>query len=71
MRKALPLFLAGVLMAACGQRGALYLPGEQREDVGAAGPAAAPSPPAAPVASPIPAQATDPESESNRRNRTN
>jgi uncharacterized membrane protein/predicted small lipoprotein YifL len=65
MRNVLAILIAASLLAACGQRGALYLPGEQREKVDPPAPAAAPSPAPGP-------DATTDESESNaRRNRTN
>jgi predicted small lipoprotein YifL len=44
MRNAFAIVLAGAMLAACGQRGALYLPEEQREQVGITTPAAASSP---------------------------
>jgi predicted small lipoprotein YifL len=82
MRSALTIFLAGALLVACGQRGPLYIPGEQRVDVppvAAPAPAAsaAPATRAAPVASPIPqatpvpAPATGDDTETTRRNRLN
>lgn len=79
MRNALAILVAGALLAACGQRGPLYLPGEEREDVVPATPLA-PAARAAPVASPLPPTAPSPaaatgdttdESETARRNRAN
>jgi predicted small lipoprotein YifL len=77
MRTALPIVLASALLAACGQRGALYLPDEQRDEVARTAPAApvaTPITPAAPVASPIPAPdpaSADERESDTRRNRSN
>jgi predicted small lipoprotein YifL len=74
MRNVFAIVLAGAMLAACGQRGALYLPGESREQVG---PTTSSATPAVPQASPIPPAATttapesDSESEARRRNRAN
>lgn len=65
MRNALAIVLAGALLAACGQRGALYLPGEQREQVGTTTPAAAPAP------APSPDGAAADEDDTARPNRVN
>jgi predicted small lipoprotein YifL len=67
MRNTLFFIVAAALLAACGQRGPLSLPGEDREDVP---PVASPIP----RASPLPAQgtgATTDEDEAARRNRNN
>jgi predicted small lipoprotein YifL len=48
MRHVALALLAACLLAACGQRGALYLPGEERERVG--GTAAPATPQSAPAA---------------------
>jgi predicted small lipoprotein YifL len=63
MRNAFAILLAGALLAACGQRGALYLPEEQRERVGTTTPAAA--------SSPTPEADADEREANARRNRGN
>jgi predicted small lipoprotein YifL len=62
MRNALAMILVGALLVACGQRGPLYLPGEEREEVDPGAPAATPAnaPAAAPAASPLPPTAPSP-----------
>jgi predicted small lipoprotein YifL len=63
MRNAFTILLAGALLVACGQRGALYLPDEQREQVGTVTPAAA--------SSPTPETDADEREANARRNRGN
>jgi predicted small lipoprotein YifL len=63
MRKAFAILLVGALLAACGQRGALYLPDEQPEQVGTTTPAAA--------SSPTPEAEADEREANARRNRGN
>jgi predicted small lipoprotein YifL len=63
MRNAFAILLAGALLAACGQRGALYLPDEQREQVGTTTPAA--------TSSPTPEADADEREANARRNRGN
>ncbi|MEO8313995.1 MAG: lipoprotein [Pseudomonadota bacterium] len=69
MRIFIAILLASALLTACGQRGALYLPGEQREQVPTATPAAVPMSSPIPATTPAPATATDAERENARRNR--
>jgi hypothetical protein len=57
MRNALLIAVAGFLLAACGQRGPLYLPDEERVEVG---PVAVPLSSPIPRASPLPAQTAGP-----------
>jgi hypothetical protein len=57
MRNALLILFAGGLLAACGQRGPLYLPDEERVEVG---PVAVPLSSPIPRASPLPAPAAGP-----------
>lgn len=51
MHRAAAILLTSCLLAACGQKGALYLPGDEREQVGG-------NARAVPQQSPIPAPAT-------------
>lgn len=65
MRMTAVALLAGALLAGCGQKGALYLPGQQREPVGTTTPT---STPATPVSSPIPPAAGSGQPANTRRN---
>jgi hypothetical protein len=57
MRNALLILVAGALLAACGQRGPLYLPDEERIEVG---PVAVPLSSPLPRTTPVPAPAAGP-----------
>ena len=75
MKNGLGLFAAALLLlAACGQKGALYLPDEQRNIAvtPSASSAAAPAPAAeaVPQASPAPATPADPTDPQTRRSNT-
>jgi len=63
MRKGLALLTAGVLLAGCGQRGALYLPEQDRNVVVTPAPASTPASSPAGASSPA-------ETEEQRRNST-
>jgi predicted small lipoprotein YifL len=64
MRTTIAILFASALLTACGQRGPLYLPGEQRAQVPTSASAAVPI--ASPI--PLPAPATETERENTRRN---
>jgi len=73
MRNVIAFVLASTLLVACGQRGPLSLPGEQREAVplstgGSATPLASPLPQGSAAS---PESAVTPVDESPRRNRSN
>src|SRR5690606_23846759 len=69
MRKGLALLTACVLLAACGQRGALYLPEQDRNVV--VTPAQPPATASAPASATSPADASTPnDTEEQRRNGT-
>ena len=70
MRNVFAILVAGALLAACGQRGPLYLPGEDRVEVGpVAVPLSSPLPRATPVPAPAAPATAEDEDEAPRANR--